>query len=172
MNSKRITKIAIFSALTIVLSQFSIPIGPVPISLGILAVFICGIILEPKDAVLSQIVYLLIGAIGIPVFANFQGGVGALIGYTGGFLISYPFVALITSLAATKFENRFIILPFMLLSLLVCYTLGTLWFSNVAGTSINDALSLTVIPFIIGDIIKIAITIILIYPLRQKILNI
>ena len=78
-TAKEISRIAIFTAITAVLAQIVVPLPftPMPISFGLLAVYITGILLKPKHAVFVQICYLLIGAVGAPVFGNFRGGVGA-----------------------------------------------------------------------------------------------
>ena len=184
-----VTLTAMFTAVTAVLSQIAIPIGPVPISCSLIAVYLSGILLTPKLAVLSQIVYLLLGAVGVPVFANFGAGLAKLAGPTGGYLVVYPILALCISLCMRVYDRH--ILPkqnqmkhktalaqtvtFMVAvlsaALLLCYLTGTLWFVFYAGASFQKALSLTVIPFIAGDIVKIILCTILTVFLRPLFLK-
>lgn len=162
MKTNILVRISFFTALTAVLSQVSIPIGPVPISLGTLAVYLSAVFLKPKDAFIAQFVYLCIGVAGIPVFSNFGGGISYLLGYTGGFAISYPFVAFCAStfviLAKENERSKLPILIFgFILATLICYSLGIIWFCYVSSISITSALPIVVLPFIPGDLIKISI---------------
>lgn len=88
-----------FTAICAVISV-PLPFSPVPVSLATLAVLICGGLIGPKCGSLSQIVYLLLGAIGVPIFHNFTGGMGILLGPTGGFLFGYIFMAFVFGLLA------------------------------------------------------------------------
>ena len=101
LSVKSLTIIAFFAALTAVLAQIAIPIpfSPVPISFGLVAVYISGILLKPKHALYSQICYLILGMMGVPVFGGFKGGIGVLFGPTGGYLIVYPLMAWIVAMA-------------------------------------------------------------------------
>ena len=95
MNNKneklRLTvKAALFAAMLCVLSPLTIPAGAVPFSLSLAAVYLCGAFQTPLYAVASTVCYLILGACGLPVFSNFSGGIGKLIGPTGGYLFSYP----------------------------------------------------------------------------------
>ncbi len=173
MNVKRLTTISIMVALTVILSQIIIPSGPIPISFSLLGVYMCAIVLKPKDAVLSQLIYIFMGMIGLPVFAGFRGGIGVLFSYTGGFIISYPLIAFIISFAILKFyeKNKILIVSAFVFALLVCYTLGVLWFSYVSKTSIDNSMMLVVVPFVVGDIIKIIIALTLIYPIKKYLIT-
>ena len=157
----------LFAAFTAVFSQISLPIGPVPISCSLIAVYLAGLFLPVKTAALSQLVYLLLGIIGVPVFAGFQSGAARLAGPTGGYLLVYPVMALILSLAMVIYDKKLArkslaaraayIVSAMLVSLIVCYAAGTAWFTVFSGSSFQKALSLTVVPFIAGDIAKIVL---------------
>lgn len=101
----------------------------------------------------------MIGGIGIPVFAQFSGGPGVLFGMTGGYLIAYLFMAPLIAIAAKKFK-RFLfpsLLVGMLLSLALCYLLGTAWFVLVTQSTWIAALSSCVFPFAVFDCVKIVI---------------
>ncbi len=167
MKTRNLVRIAIFSALTAALSQLVIPIGPVPISLGTFAVYISAAFLSPKNAFISQVVYLILGVIGLPVFSNFGTGIAHLLGPTGGFALSYPFVALISALVISSVKgdlgvgNYFVIFSGYTVATVICYTFGIVWFSYVVDMTIKEALPLVCYPFIPGDLIKIAISIVI-----------
>jgi len=157
---KNTVKIALFAAIMCVISQFSfpIPLSPVPITLSLFIVFLSGAMLSPASAFTSQIIYLLIGAVGLPVFSGFRGGLSVFFSPTGGFLIAYPFMALIISLFA-KTDKKFILLFIsMLISLFLCYFIGTAVYIIYSNTSFSAALSVTVLPFIPFDILKAVFT--------------
>ncbi len=168
MKTKDLVRIAIFSALTAVLSQVVIPIGVVPISLGTFAVYISAMFLSPKNAFISQSIYLLLGVIGLPVFSNFGSGLGHLVGPTGGFALSYPFVALVSAYVISKSvtksgkEKPLMIFAGYILSTIVCYLFGVTWFCYTQDVSFLTALPLVCYPFIPGDLIKI-VTCVIIY---------
>jgi biotin transport system substrate-specific component len=140
-------------------------------------VYTAAILLSPKCAILSQICYLLLGAVGIPVFGGFRGGMGALLGPTGGYLLVYPIMAAIISLtlngkqALSAERNQRHILIKGAISIctahLVLYLGGTIWLSATTGNSFVASLSLAVIPYIPLDIIKIAFCVFAIIPLRK-----
>ena len=168
----------LFAAFTTVFSQISLPIGPVPISCSLIAVYLAGLFLPVKTAALSQLVYLLLGIIGVPVFAGFQSGAARLAGPTGGYLLVYPVIALILSLAMVIYDKKLArkhlaaraayIVSAMLVSLIVCYAAGTAWFTVFSGSSFQKALSLTVVPFIAGDIAKIVLCTVVTLSARER----
>ena len=168
----------LFAAFTAVFSQISLPIGPVPISCSLIAVYLAGLFLPVKTAALSQLVYLLLGIIGVPVFAGFQSGAARLAGPTGGYLLVYPVIALILSLAMVIYDKKLARKPLaaraayivsaMLVSLIVCYAAGTAWFTVFSGSSFQKALSLTVVPFIAGDIAKIVLCTVVMLSARER----
>ncbi|MDR1558854.1 MAG: biotin transporter BioY [Clostridiales bacterium] len=154
---------AFFASFTAVCSQISIPLPftPIPINCGLLSVFMAGCILGSKKGALSQIVYVLLGCVGLPVFANFHGGAGAIIGPTGGYIVGYIAAAFISGLPGKGSCHAVITGLSMAAGLFVCYALGTAWFVISAGVHITDALYMCVIPFLIGDAVKIVCAIVL-----------
>ncbi len=149
---------ALFAALTAVAAQISIPIGPVPISLATLGVYLAGAVLGAGGGAGSQAAYLLLGAAGVPVFAGFRGGVASLAGPTGGYLAGYAAAAWLVGQAAEKFGRKPRVLAgSMAAGLAVCYFLGTGWFMIVTGRGLWDSLALCVFPFLLGDALKIAV---------------
>lgn len=155
---RSMTMCALFAAVTAVLSQIVIPIGPVPISLSTIAVLLAGGLLGARDGTISQLIYLLLGAVGVPVFSGFSGGLGKLTGPTGGYIIGYIFTALIVGLLVPLCRNKMrYIIPVYVLGTLVCYTFGTVWYIVITHTGIGAALMTCVVPFLPGDAVKIVL---------------
>ena len=162
LDTKSMTRIAVVTAVLCILGPLSLPVGPVPISLATLAVLLGAYVLGPWQGAASVLLYLFMGAIGIPVFSGFQGGFAKIAGPTGGYLLGYFLLALIAGWFIYKFYD-IIWLQFvgMCLGTLVLYAFGTLWLSHVAGMTFMEALGAGVLPFIAGDIIKMVIAIVL-----------
>src|ERR671910_677156 len=154
---------ALMAAVTAVAAQIALPIFPVPFTLQVLAVVLSGLLLGPRYGALAQIIYLLVGAIGVPVFAEFRGGLGVLLGPTGGYLLSYPIAAAVAGLAtnATRGAARRRALWTSLLwgcaGLAVIYALGATWLAVVTRLPIAAALAQGVAPFVFFDLIKVAL---------------
>ncbi len=157
-DTRRLVFCALFAALIVILSQVQLPIGPVPVSLATLGVMLCGLMLGWRYGLLAVGAYILLGIVGVPVFAGFQGGAGRLVGPTGGYIVGYLFYALLAGLSIPPLQERFwgrCIL--LLLGTAVCYGLGTAWFVHMSGRTIAESLSLCVIPFLPGDAAKIVL---------------
>ena len=152
--TKDLVLTALFAALTAVLAQIQLPIGPVPFNLAVFGAFLAGMLLEPAWAAASMGVYMLLGAVGIPVFAGFMGGPAVLLGKTGGYVIGYIFIALATALAVKRSGKLPVIGAAMLAGLLVCYGFGSAWFMAVTGADLVSALGWCVLPFIVPDVCK------------------
>ncbi|MGN0665615.1 MAG: biotin transporter BioY [Huintestinicola sp.] len=163
-----LTVIALMSAVTCVLAPLSIPIGPVPISLTNLVIFLSLYILDWKKGTISYLIYILIGFVGLPVFSGFTGGVGKLAGPTGGYIIGFIPMAIIAGLAIDKFHKRWIHLAGMIIGTVICYAVGTAWFCYQSGTALTAALSICVFPFIPGDLMKMIIVILFAPTIREK----
>ncbi len=157
LSIKEIILSGLFAALTAIGAQIAIPTPLVPITLQTLFVHLSGIILGKKCGALSQIILLLLGAIGLPVFSQFRGGLHMLVGPTGGYLISFPIVAFITGLLLEhKSEFKiFHAVGVSIIGLVICYAIGTIQLALAAGLDFTKALSLGVLPFIPFDIIKL-----------------
>lgn len=109
-----------------------------------------------KFGTLSMVLYILLGAIGLPVFAMGKGGFSVLAGPTGGYIIGYVFMAFITGWFAEKYPQRKgMLLVGMVTGNLICYIFGTVWFMLVTQTAFWEALMLCVVPFLPGDAVKI-----------------
>ena len=164
-----ICEIAAFAAIMAVLSQISIPMpAGVPMTLQTLIVPLAGIVIGRKKGTLATLLYLLMGAVGIPVFASFQGGLGILLGMTGGFLISFPVLSYTAGLghklgvkvrtSSSKPALYYAtVVTALILGAVINYAFGTVWFMIIAQADLAYSLAACVIPFIPTSIIKIAI---------------
>lgn len=147
---------AISAALISVISPISIPIGVISVTLSLFIIYTLAAILKPYQILISVLIYIIIGIIGLPVFSNFSGGLAIVTGITGGYLIGYFPTVLIISLIIRKNKNRIYMYPIaMIIGGIACYIVGTIWFVLMTNTTISYALSVCVIPFIPFDIIKI-----------------
>lgn len=160
MKTKNLIVSSLFAALTAVCAIISIPTGSVPFSLSILGVFLTGIILGKKQAFFAQLIYILLGIIGVPVFSGLRGGFDIIAGPTGGYIIAYPFMSFVIAYIIEKTGKKVFVsyILGMLASLLICYSLGTLWLAHVLKMSLTQALFAGVVPFILFDLLKIAIS--------------
>ena len=153
---------AMFAVIMAVCSWISIPTN-IPFTLQTFAVFLAVGVLGGKYGTMSVLVYLLLGAVGVPVFAGFSGGLGIMLGVTGGYIVGFLFSALVMWLIEALLGKKIWVLALsMVLGLIVCYAFGTIWFVKVysnGGESISfaGALGMCVVPYIIPDAIKIVI---------------
>ena len=155
-STRELTLAALFVAVTAVLSQIVVPMPPVPFNLAVLAVFLCGSLLPRRAALLSQLCYLLLGAVGVPVFAQFSAGPSVLFGVTGGYLMAYPVMAwlvawLIQVWAKGSFWKRMAV---MVAALVPCYLFGTAWFALYLHKGFWEAAMLACVPYIPFDLTK------------------
>lgn len=154
--------IGVSAALMAVCSWLSIPMT-VPFTMQTFAVFFALYFLGGMKGTCAIAVYILIGAVGAPVFANFKGGPAALLGTTGGYIIGFIFSGLVFWLFEKLFKRKiWAEILSMVLGLVVCYAFGTIWFMTVyarnnGAIALSTALGWCVIPFIIPDLVKIAL---------------
>lgn len=164
---------AIMAAVICVCAPFSIPTGAVPISLATFSVYLAATLLGKAKSCTAVAVYILIGLVGMPVFSGFKGGFAVLSGMTGGYIIGYIPCAFFTALFTERFNGKlWAMATGMALGTVVLYAVGTAWFMFVTGSELIAALSSCVLPFLIGDAIKIAATCALALPLRKKLIPI
>lgn len=185
LTARELTVISIMAAVTAVLAQIAIPIpfSPIPFSLGMIGVYMTGMLLKPNNAVLAQVCYLLLGAVGVPVFGNFRGGIAALFGPTGGCLMVYPIMAAVISftlnrprsLQAENKQSKAILYlkTSVALCIAVCieYIGGAIWLTATSTTnSFYGALTIF-FPFIPFDIVKIVFCVIAMLPFRSRLMS-
>lgn len=160
INTKDMVLMGLMAAVLCVLGpiSFPLPISPVSVSLTSLGIYLGVYTLGGKKGCISCLVYLFIGFVGLPVFSGFTAGAGKLFGPTGGYLIGYVFMALISGCFIEKYPARFWKhLTGMLLGIVVCYLFGTVWLSFQANMDFRAALLAGVFPFLPGDVVKIGI---------------
>ncbi len=166
-STRKITYTALLAALLCVLSPFTLPVGPVPISLGSLAVYIASVLIDWKHGTAAVAVYVLLGAFGVPVFTGFSGGFAKIAGPTGGYILGYVPCAVVIGLIVDHAEKHVWAYPLaMLAGTAVLYAFGTAWFMFEAGATLKTALSACVVPFLLGDALKIVFATALCYKLR------
>lgn len=169
-STKSMLLCALFAAMTAILSQLALPLPftPVPVNLATLSVLLCGAVLGAKRGLVSQTVYVLLGAIGLPVFSKMTGGLSVLAGPTGGYLIGYILAAGLTGLMVDKCPQKLYIPPIsMVCGLAICYAFGTAWYVILTKSAIPQALLMCVVPFLPGDALKIIAASFLTPKLRQ-----
>lgn len=155
MKTKDLVICGLFAALIGILAQISIPLpAGVPLTMQTLAVSLAGIILGSKKGLIATLVYVLMGAIGLPVFAGFTGGFGIVMGATGGFIISFPIMAYVIGLITERTSNKVIIFFAMLLGSIVNYVIGMAQFMLITNSSITQAFVACVAPFILTGLLK------------------
>ena len=173
MTVKNLVFCALMAALIVVFAQVQIPLpGLVPISLATFGVMMSGLLLGWHWGAVAVAVYILLGAVGVPVFAGFKGGLSALMGPTGGYIIGYLPYAVLAGLSypalQEKYWGRCVLLA---LGTAACYILGTAWFIHVTGRTLAESLSLCVLPFLPGDAAKVFLSAFLAPRLRKAIKN-
>lgn len=169
-STKNLTYIAIGAALIAALSQISLSLGPVPFTLQTLAIGLVASLYNPREALLSVLTYLTLGAIGLPVFAGFSGGFASLFSPTAGFLWGFLLFAGITSSLTITDSHPGRVFLVNLLGDAACFALGLLVFKTVTGSSWADSLAWTTLPFILPDLAKLAL-VTLVHKLLQPILK-
>lgn len=171
INTRTLTLIGLMTAIICTLAPWAIPLpfSPVPLSLATFAIYFNLWVLGGKKGATSVIIYLLLGTVGVPVFSNFTGGIGKLLGPTGGYLIGYLLLAVIGGFFLEKFELR--LLPGicgLLLGTLACYLVGTVWLAYQTGNSFLNAFLIGVLPYLLGDIVKFILAMLLGRQVRKR----
>ncbi len=162
MNKSNIlflTQCALFAALLCVLSPIAIPIGPIPITLGLFVVMLSAVVLGSLRSTVSVAIYILIGIIGLPVFSGALGGVSRIVGPTGGYIWGYLICTMLIGIRRFLPQKNIpaeITLAFLfcVFGLIAVYLCGTVQYSLYAGISFIDALKVAVLPFILLDLLK------------------
>ena len=154
---KRMVYAALMAALTAAGAYIAIPVGPVPIVLQNLFIMLAGLLLGGRWGLISVAAYLLAGAAGLPVFAGGTGGVGKFVGPTGGYLLGFAAAAYLIGIISEMGRGRVAIdVMAMVAGTLVIYAFGVSWLKLVTGMSFSKALTVGMLPFLIGDALKIA----------------
>jgi biotin transport system substrate-specific component len=168
---KGIVYAALFGALTAAGAFIVIPLPPVPITAQTFFVNLAAILLGGPLGALSQLVYILLGIVGMPVFNGGKAGIGILFGPTGGYLLSFIIAAFVIGLISTakKSAGIFWNIFAMIIGMLIIYSIGSLQLAYVAKITFRKALAIGVLPFIPGDVIKILLAAIVTSRLKDRI---
>lgn len=156
---RKMAMASLFAALIAVGAFVRIPVllSPVPITLQVLFVFLAGAMLGARWGLMSVLVYLLLGIVGLPVFSGGSSGLGVLLGPTGGYLIGFAIAAFIIGLFSEKWGTSSAVMNavFMSAGMIVIYVLGTVYLMHVAQISVENALLLGAVPYLPGDLLKL-----------------
>ena len=160
MNSSSQLRMLVFASLLAALmtagAYISIPVGPVPIVLQNMFVFLAGLLLGSRWGLASVGVYLLAGACGLPVFAGGMGGIGRIIGPTGGYLIGYlPAVFIIGTISEKGAARISFDMVAMVFGTVFLYACGLTWLKTLTGMPWSKTLAVGMYPFLVGDALKI-----------------
>ena len=147
-KTKMLTFCALITAILCVICPLSVSFGTIPITFSLFAIMLCSRIFGSKIALISTLCYLILGLCGLPVFSNFTSGIGILFSLTGGFVFSYPIVALVSGVKTKR--------PFLmcLLSVAICYVFGVAYYMYIADITLLTALKTIVILFAPIDVLK------------------
>lgn len=175
MNPHKLALCAVTSALLCALAPIAIPFGAIPISLATMILYVIASCVEPKISLTATVLYIFLGCAGLPVFSGFSGGFQIITGITGGFLIGYIPCVMITGFLTRKPETKKFMFPLsMVAGTAVCYICGTAWYIFQTNSPVSVALTVCVLPFLIGDAVKIALASIIsvtVRPTLKKILK-
>ena len=160
---------AICAALICILAPRSVPVGAIPISLGTFAIYFSAALLGGKRGTVAVIVYIMLGMVGLPVFTAMRGGVAVLFGATGGYIIGYIPLALLTGVFSDMKSKLHWTMPLgMVLGTVALYTFGTAWYMIMSGSTLAAALLACVVPFLAFDAVKMVLATLLAVVLRAR----
>ncbi len=176
-RTRSMVLIGLSIALLAVGAFITIPLGPIPFTLQTMMLVVIILVLSPAEAIAAVGGYLVLGAIGLPIFSGMRGGLGVLAGPTGGFLIGFFVSALIAGFIRRSVKQRAqraglvmtIDIVVAVVAVLVSYILGVVYFDAVTAAGLQTAALTCVVPFIIPDVIKITIALICVKPIRAAI---
>lgn len=161
MEVKRVARAGVMTALLAVSAQVMLPLGPVPFTLQTLVLAMVSAVLDPATSVFTVLAYVVLGAVGLPVFAGFNGGIGALAGPTGGFLWGFVLGCALAGALAKVLDGRIGAYPRALVCaaalVLVSYVCGTVQLMALMNLDLAGALTIAVIPFVLPDAVKVAV---------------
>lgn len=158
MELKSLTRIALMGAVISIAAPIAIPlpISPVPLTLGTFALYLAIFILNPKEAFYSTLLYLFLGAVGIPVFAGYTSGIARFVSPGGGYLVGYLFLVGISSYFIKRYESKFHIqLMGCFFATLVMYFIGTAWLAHMTGASFVATIPSGILIFLPLDVPKL-----------------
>lgn len=167
-NARALTQTALFTALLCVISPVAIPAGSMPVTLSLFALLLTAYVLPWRRAIAAAALYLLMGAIGLPVFSGGQGGVAVLLGPTGGYLWSYVPMTMLAA-AGRSHGSRWGLLAGVA-GLLLCELCGAIQYALVVGVDFATAVIACVLPFVLLDLLKLFVAWLLGEKIRGRLL--
>ncbi len=161
---------AIFAAIICIAAPISVPLpGMVPVSLGTFAIYLAAAVLGGKRGTAAVAVYILLGMVGLPVFTGMRGGVSVLFGATGGYIIGYIPLALLTGIFSDMKSKKHWTMPVgMVAGTVVLYAFGTAWFMIMSGSTFAAAMAACVVPFLAFDAVKMVLATLIAVPLKSR----
>ena len=160
--------VALMAAVLCALSPWAIPVGVIPLSLSTLGVYLAVGLLGARRGSAAVGVYLLLGALGVPIFAGFSGGLVHIVGPTGGYLLGYVACAFVAGGLMAIEPRRGLIPLWLAVGTLALYAVGTLWYLWQTACPLWSALAVCVLPFLVADGAKIAVATLVIWSLRGR----
>ena len=161
MPARTVARCGVCMALLAVSAWITVPLGPVPFTMQTFVLALLPQVMRTRDAVFTVVVYLLLGAVGVPVFSGFQGGLGVLVGPTGGYLLGFaagmPVAGAVMHASVLPRRARGAAGGVALLA--VSYALGTVQLMNVYALDAPAALAVAVVPFVVPDVAKVALSV-------------
>lgn len=171
ITTKDIVSTGMFAALLGILSQITFPLpSGVPVTMQTFAVALTAFVLAWKLGMSSVLVYILMGAVGIPVFSGFIGGIQVLVNYTGGFIWGFVIMALLCGIATLQ-NNKIVVALLSLAGLAVCHIFGVLQFMAVMKMGLVEAFGLASAPYIIKDVISVVLAYVIGSQIRKRLLK-
>jgi biotin transport system substrate-specific component len=159
LSVRQSAAVALMAAVICVLSPLSIPLASqVPISLATLAVMLAGALLGSKAGTLAVLIYIILGMIGLPVFAGWTSGAAIVFGMTGCYIIGYLPLAFCTGYFFESHPTPGALVLGMVIGTITLYTIGTVWFMLYTKTDLTASLTACVLPFLPGDVLKMILT--------------
>lgn len=169
--TKEIVCVGMFAAILAVLSQISLPMpSGVPVTLQTFAVALTGVVLAWKLGTVSTLIYILLGAVGVPVFSGFSGGVQVLVNYTGGFIWGFIVMALLCGIGIQR-KNKVLGMTLGLAGLAVCHLFGVIQFMVVLKMGFAESFLLASMPYIIKDVISVVLAYIVGSQIRTRLIK-
>ncbi len=167
MSIRSMTHISVMSVVITICAWLTVP-AAVPFTMQTFGVFFALLFSGGKKGTAAIALYLILGAVGLPVFSGFSGGIGHILGATGGYMLGFLITGFIYILFEKIGKSTKLAVFSLILGLLACYAFGTLWFSIYKdGMSFLPALSVCVLPFIVPDLVKLALAVILTRRLKK-----
>lgn len=164
------SKISVMTALMCVLGPLTIPLGPIPFSLLPMMVSLSVCVLGTKNGSAAVLIYLIMGAAGLPVFGGYSGGLGVVAGPTGGYLVGFIFMAFAGGVISDiRPESEVLRFFGLCCGLFVLYQFGTLWFCHLTGWTYRRALAVCVYPFVLQGVSKIFLAVFIAHVVRGRV---